>query len=402
MAPDRITPDQIASRLPRPGKVWLSGCSTDGAVLHSAWAGQSLPGLTFTGIFVPGLNDLTPVLNTGARIETFFMLPEMARAADRITYLPFCYRDITGHLAAHVPDAAVIMLSPPDANGICSFGPVTDFIADIWERIPLLIAQINPSLPATHGTPGIPFDRLSAVIEADSPLPQQAPGTDDTARAIAAHAAGLIPDGAVIQAGVGRIPEAVLSGLTAKRDLAIHSGLIGDSTVDLLEAGALRADSPVTAGVAIGTDRIYGAISAPEFTFRPPSFTHDIANVALLSPFVTVNSAIEVDLAGNVYAEATPRGPISGPGGASDFTAGARGQNDLRIIALPSTAGKSRVSRIVTTGNGPVSLGRFDVDVVITEHGVAHLRGASPEARRAALVAISDPDHRDALAAAHQ
>nr|WP_272490786.1 acetyl-CoA hydrolase/transferase C-terminal domain-containing protein [Mesobacterium pallidum] len=291
------------------------------------------------------------------------------------------------------------MLASPDADGLCSFGPVTDFIADIWQQVPVLIAQINPALPATRGTPGIPFDRLTAVVEAESPLPQQDPGTDATAQAIAAHVARLIPDGATLQTGVGRIPEAVLRGLTGKRDLAIHSGLIGDSTLDLLEAGALRPEAPITAGVAIGTDRIYGAISRPEFAFRPPSHTHAIEVLARIDPLVTVNSAIEVDLAGNVHAEATPRGPVSGPGGASDFAAGARGASDLRIIALPATAGKSRVSRIVPagTGTGPVSLGRFDVDVVVTENGVADLRGKGPAERRAALIRIADPAHRNIL-----
>ncbi|MEC7763516.1 MAG: acetyl-CoA hydrolase/transferase C-terminal domain-containing protein [Pseudomonadota bacterium] len=401
MAPDRITADEIAGRLPRQGRVWISGCSTDGPVLKSAWARQSLPGLTFTGIFVPGLNDLEPVLNTAARLETFFMTPEMAKAPNRIDFLPLCYRDIGQHLRAAPPDAAVVMLAPPDENGLCSFGPVTDFIADIWQDIPTIIAHINPALPATRGTPGIPFDRLTAVVEAESPLPQQSPGMDDTARAIATHAADLIPDGATLQAGVGRIPEAILSGLTDKRDLAIHSGLIGDSTLDLLEAGALRPCNPITAGVAIGTDRLYGSVGRDEFTFRPPSHTHAIDILSRIDPLVTINSAIEVDLNGYVHAEATPRGPISGPGGASDFAAGARGPNDLRIIALPSTAGKSRVSRIVAAGagTGPVSLGRFDVDVIVTEHGIADLRGKSPAARRAALIAIADPDHRDTLSA---
>lgn len=403
MAPDRITAEQITDRLPRQGRVWISGCSADSPVFARAWARQSLPGITFTGIFVPGLNDLTPVLNTGAQVETFFMTPEMGKAAKQIIYLPFCYHDIGRHLRRTPPDAAVIMLAPPDENGLCSFGPVTDFIADIWAQIPVLIAQINPSMPVTKGTAGIPFERLAAVVQEESPLPQLAPGTDETARTIAAHCAGLIPDGATLQAGIGRIPEAVLSGLTTKRELAIHSGLIGDSTLDLLEAGALRADRPITAGVAIGTDRIYGAVSGAAFSFQPPSFIHAIEVLAELSPLVTINSAISVDLAGNVYAEATPRGPISGPGGASDFAAGARGARDLRIIALPSTAGKANTSRIIPVGAGagPISLGRFDVDVVVTEHGIADLRACDPESRRDATIAIADPSHRAALSASN-
>ncbi|MGH1369600.1 MAG: acetyl-CoA hydrolase/transferase C-terminal domain-containing protein [Maritimibacter sp.] len=399
MEPHRITAEEIVEHLPRAGRVWLSGCSADSPVLKQAWARQSLPALTFTGIFVPGLNDLTPILNAAAKIETFFMTPEMNLAPQRVKFLPFCYKDIGAYLQDSPPDAAVLMLAPPDENGLCSFGPVTDFIADIWTQIPVLIAQINPNMPVTQGTPGIPFERLTAVIEAASDLPQQVAGTDDTARAIAAHAAALIPDGATLQAGVGRVPEAVLSGLTDKRDLAIHSGLIGDSTLALLRAGALREKHPITAGVAIGTDALYSAISDPAFSFRPPSHTHAIDVVAAVSPFITINSAIEVDLAGNVYAEATPRGPISGPGGASDFAAGARGAHDLRIIALPATAGKSRLSRIVPAhgGTGPVSLGRFDVDVVITENGIADLRHATPDQRRTRLIAIADPAHQEVL-----
>lgn len=396
--PRRIAPAEIGDFLPRGALCWISGCSAESRQFREGLSGLSRGDLTFTSIWVGGLNDTTCLLQTGARITTFFMLPEFLRN-DRVEFLPLSYRGIRLWLADNPPQAALVMCSPPDATGRCSFGPVTDFIADIWERIPMLIGHINPALPATRGTPGIPLDRFAAVIEAGQELPQSDPGMDEVSARIAAHAAAIIPDGATIQAGLGRTPEAVLRGLTGKRGLAIHSGLIGDSTLHLLRSGALRSERPVTTGVAIGTKALYEAVSGPEFTFRPPSFTHDIANLAPIRRLVAVNSAIEVDIDGQAHAEATPSGFVSGPGGASDFSAGARGLDGLRIVVLPSTAAKGKVSRIVQArdATGPVSLGRPDIDLVITEHGIADLRGKSHAGRRDALIAVADPAHRAAL-----
>ncbi|MCO5161315.1 MAG: 4-hydroxybutyrate CoA-transferase [Mesorhizobium sp.] len=399
--PVTISPADVASYLPQGALCWISACSAESAVFREGLSGLSRPDLTFTSIFVPGLNRPGYLLDTGARITTFFMLPEFA-GSDRVDFLPLSYRDIRAWLAANPPQAALVMVSPPGADGRCSFGPVTDFIADLWERVPLLIGHVNPLLPPTFGTPGIPLERFTAVIEMAQALPESDPGCDDVSVRAAAHVAAFVSDGATIQAGLGRAPEAVLRGLTAKRGLAIHSGLIGDSTLHLLRSGSLRADDPITAGVAIGTRALYDAVSDPRFAFRPPSHTHDVATLAQIERLVAINSAIEVDLDGQAHSEMTPTGFMSGPGGASDFAAGARGKDGLRIVVLPSTAAKGAVSRIVPTreATGPVSLGRFDIDVVVTEHGAADLRGKSHKARRAALIAIADPAHRDRLAAA--
>ena len=403
MAPVPISPDRLADHLPRSGLVWWHACSGDSGLLAQgiAQAGP-LPGLRFTGIFVPGLNRMAPLLDSGAGVTTFFLLPELARRPAQVEFLPLCYRDIRAFFAAHPPAAALVMLAPPDEHGLCSLGPVHDFLADMWPRIPRLIAHINPALPRTHGTPGIPWNRLTAVVQAPQPLVESDPGSDPVSEAIARHAAGVIPHGATLQAGLGRAPEAVLRGLTGHRNLAIHSGLIGDSALDLLQAGALRpGPGAITAGVAIGTRRLYDALSDPAFRFAPPSVTHDLRHLASLDRFVTVNSAVEVDLAGLAHAEATPRGLLSGPGGASDFCAGARGPDGLRLLVLPATAGDGTISRIVPAGHGqgPVSLGRFDTDMVVTEHGVADLRGKSHRGRALALVAIAAPAHRAALRA---
>jgi acyl-CoA hydrolase len=398
MSPERITPGDLDRVLPGEGLCWIGACSGESVCFQDGLAGLMRPGLTFTSIFVPGLNRPSYLLETGARVTTFFMLPEFA-ASERVEFLPLPYRGILRWLRQNPPDIVMVMVSPPDENGMCSLGPVTDFAADLWQGAKVLIGHVNPDMPATRGTKGIPYDRFTAVIEAAQPLSESDPGIDDVAKSIAAHAATVVPDGATIQAGLGRIPEAILRGLTGKHDLAIHSGLIGDSTLHLLQSGALRAQNPITAGVAIGSKQLYDAVSGEAFCFRPPSYTHDIATLAGIAKFVTVNSAIEVDLDGQVYAEATPKGFLSGPGGASDFAAGARGRGGLRIIALPATAARGTVSRIVRAcdATGPVSLGRFDTDLVITEYGIADLRGLSHTARRSAMTAIAAPEFRPGL-----
>lgn len=396
--PATIAPAAIGGYLPQGASCWISACSAESAAFREGLSGLSRPDLAFTSIFVPGLNRPDYLLDTGGSVTTFFMLPEFS-GRERVEFLPLCYRDIRARLAANPPQAALVMVAPPDADGRCSFGPVTDFIADLWQRIPVLIGHVNPLMPPTRGTLGIPLDRFAATVEMEQALPESDPGLDEVSARIAGHAASAIPDGATIQAGIGRAPEAVLRALGHKRDLAIHSGLIGDSTLHLLRSGALRASDPVVAGVAIGSRALYEAASGPEFCFRPPSHIHDIATLAAIPRLVTVNSAIEVDLDGQARSESTPAGYVSGPGGASDFAAGARGLDGLRILVLPSTAGKGAVSRIVRTrdATGPVSLGRFDTDLVVTEHGIADLRGKSHAARRAALVAVADPRHRPAL-----
>ena len=340
MAPRRIRPEDIALHLPDNGLVWLCTCSGESDLVRKGLEVPAKPidGLSFTGIFVPGLNKLGYVLEGGGRFLTFFMTPELAAVPDRVDFRPLCYRDIREFFRRRPPEAALFMVSPPDEQGRCSFGPVVDFIADIWAATPIKIAHINPRLPATKGDPGIPFDQIDFYFEGEQELPESDPGTDETSATSACFAGNIIPDGATLQAGLGRVPEAVLRGLTGHRNLSIHSGLIGDSALALLEAGALAGGTPITAGVAIGTRKIYDAVGGDAFTFHPPSYTHDIKRLSGIPRLVTINSAIEVDLAGQAYAEATPKSFISGPGGASDFAAGARGLDGIRIVALPASA----------------------------------------------------------------
>ncbi len=293
------------------------------------------------------------------------------------------------------------MCTPPDENGNCSFGPAVDFLAEIWSRIPVRIAHINPLMPCTSGNPGIPFSEITAFVEGDQAFDTEADTREDpVANAIAAHIAPFISDGACLQMGVGKVPGAVLRALTERRNLRVHSGLIVDEVVDLLEAGALAEGTSVVAGVAMGSKRLYDAIGGPTFEFRPVSVTHSASVIAAIPNFISINSALEVDLFGQVYSELGPKGLMSGPGGASDYARAARlSPGGLRIIALAASAAKGTISRIVAAGQcaGPVSLGRFDVDIVVTEHGAADVRGLGYDARAAALIALAPPDHRDRL-----
>lgn len=403
MVPRRIEPGELVDVLPPGGLTLVSACSAESTPLADAVAaaGDALGAMTFSGIFVGGVNRRTWLAGTETRVLTFFLTPELRAAGDRVEFLPLCYQDILAELRRRRPRAAMFMCSPPDNMGQCSFGTEVAFIAELWREIPTRIAHINPAMPRTPGDPGIPFAELTAYVEGDQVLPGMAAAAPDpVADAIAGHMARYVNGGATLQTGLGKIPNAILSSLADRRDLKLHSGLIGDGVLALLDSGALERPGAATVGVAIGSERLYEMLDHPAFQFRPVSVTHDAAILSAIDDLVTINSAVEVDLFGQVYAELTPRGLMSGPGGASDFARGARGHG-VRIVALPAQAARGTVSRIVSPGTaaGPVSLGRMDVDVVVTEHGSADLRHLGHVARAEALMGIAAPEHRGALAA---
>lgn len=218
-------------------------------------------------------------------------------------FLPLCYRDILAILQASPIEAALFSVSPPHENGICGFCPVVDFLVGLWPKIPVRIAHVDPKMPRTSGYASIPFAEMTAFIEGEAELPISVAGTDEASDQIGARVASLIPDGATVQAGLGRIPETAVASLSNHRDLAIFSGLIGDAAVDLLEAGALRSRDPVTTGAAIGARQLYDAISDKAFSFRPASCTHSHRVISNIDNLYTINSALEVDLSGQAFSE---------------------------------------------------------------------------------------------------
>lgn len=400
--PRRIDPGDIASVLPPDAFVLVSGCSAESGLLAEAVAaaGPTLGAPVFCGIFVGGVNRRSWRAGSRSRVLTFFLTPELRAEGARTSFLPLCYQDIGVELRRRRPDAVLFSCAPPGPDGRCSFGTEVSFPAEFWPDVPVRVAHINPAMPATPGDLGIPFDQITAFVEEEAPLPVLPAGGDDAvASAIARHVSPFVRDGVTVQTGLGRVPDAVLRSLADRKGLSAHTGLMGSGLMDLIRAGAIDRPGAAVVGTALGDAALYRSLDHPAVQFRPPSVTHGPDVLARIPDLVCVNSALEVDLYGQAHAELGPRGLMSGPGGASDYARGARGHG-LRIVALPAEASGGRVSRIVGAGRGagPVSLGRFDVDVVVTEHGAADLRGLDHDARARALVAVAGEAHRDALA----
>lgn len=203
MAPRRLNPIDVAGVLPRGGRGLIGACSGESLVWAEAVVGAALGPMTFTGIFVSGLNTRTYLANPQCRVETFFQTPQFKAAGEAVQFLPLCYADILARLKSVQIDAALFMATPPDRLGFCGFGPIVDFLAELWPRIPVRIAHINSRLPDVAGPCRIPFDDLTAYVEADKDLLEVADAPDDAvSRATGEHIARYVPDGATLQTGL--------------------------------------------------------------------------------------------------------------------------------------------------------------------------------------------------------
>lgn len=302
-------------------------------------------------------------------------------------------------------DVVFIQVSQADENGNHSLGLISDHVRAAVDKARVVVAEINDRVPFTFGE-SLSSDRVHlAVRTSREPVQLPAGRISSTDEAIARHAAAYVHDGSVLQVGIGGVPEAILRLLTDRRDLGVHSGMVGDGLVDLIEAGvvtnARKAIDPGVSvtGALIGTRRLYDfARRNPALRMAATAYTHDAVTLAQLDRLVTVNSAIEVDLTGQVNAEQSGSAYLGGTGGQVDFVrAGARSPGGHSIIALPATAKVGSVSRIVVGLDGPVTTARSDVDVIVTEFGAAELKGQSLAERARRLVRIAHPDFREAL-----
>lgn len=305
-------------------------------------------------------------------------------------------------------DVALVQVSPPNERGEYSFALANDYMRAAIERARVVIAEVNHNAPQTPCVQALLAHEIDFVIETERPLIEVAPAAiGEIEQRIARNVEPLIPDRATLQMGIGGLPQAVLSLLAARRDLGVHSGMIGDAVVDLMECGAVSnackgVDEGVTiTGVLIGSKRLYRFVHRNSAVrLCPTDYTHGAEALARVKRLVSINSALEVDLSGQVNAEAFGTDYIGAIGGQVDYVrAAGRADGGVSIIALPSTAGSARVSRIVARLSGPVTTARSDVDVIATEHGSAHLRGMTLRQRANAMIAIAAPEHRDALAA---
>jgi acyl-CoA hydrolase len=305
-------------------------------------------------------------------------------------------------------DVCLLQCTPPDNYGYMSLGPSIDASLTAAQCARHVIVEINDQMPRTLGDTFLHVSRTDAFIETSHPLSEyQKHDVSDLHRAIARKVAPLIPDGATIQTGIGGIPEAVLGLLHDHKDLGIHSEMVPDSAVELIRAGVINNERKtihprkVIAGFVLGTKILFDFIdNNPIFEFHRTSYANDPFVIAQNDRMVALNSAIEVDLTGQVCADSMGHTPYSGIGGQVDFLRGAaRSKGGKPIITLPSTAKNGTVSRIVPRlrpGAGVVT-SRGDVHHVITEHGVAYLHGKTLRQRAEALIAIADPKFRDEL-----
>lgn len=324
--------------------------------------------------------------------------------------LPMNYSAIPGAIRSGTLriDVAMATLAPDGPR--YNFGPIADYIADAVASARVVIAEINDALPVTYGDTSVEPDRVTRSIDVSHPPIEMAvPPPGEIEREIGRLIARLVPDGATLEVGLGVIPDAALAALAGKRDLGIHSGTIGDGVVALVEAGAVtNARKPVDAGITVtagllGTMRAYRWAHRNErLRVRSPAYTHNAAILASIPDFVGINTALEVDLTGQMNAETAGGRSIGMIGGHADFMRGCQlSPGGIGIVALPSTAKGGRVSRIVARlGDGIVTTARCDADVVVTEYGIAELKGRSVRERARALIAVAHPDFRRDLEAA--
>ena len=303
-------------------------------------------------------------------------------------------------------DVVMLQVSAPDADGNHSFGLISDFVQEAVEKARVVIAEVNERVPFTYGHAVLPAARIDCAVQvARAPVEVAPAKIGDADQAIAGTVAGYVDDGTVLQVGIGATPDAVLRLVRDRRDLGVHSGMIGDGLVDLVEAGAItNARKPIDTGMSItgaliGTRRLYDfADRNPAIGMRSSAYTHSAMVLSQLPKLVTINSAIEVDLTGQVNAEQSGNQYLGGTGGQVDFVrAGSRSRGGRSIIALPATAKGGAISRIVAALSGPVTTARNDTDVIVTEFGAAELRGQTLAERARRLVRIAHPNFRDEL-----
>jgi len=305
-------------------------------------------------------------------------------------------------------DVAFIQVSPPDEHGYVSLGVGIDCTLTAARCARTVIAEVNREMPRTLGDTFLHISKISAIVETSHPLLElQCPPFTPLQHRIAENVASLVPNGATLQIGIGGIPDAVLSCLRDRKDLGVHSEMVSDGVISLIEAGVITGErktihrGKVVAGFVLGTKRLFEFIHEnPIFEFHPTAYTNDPFVVAQNDKMVAINSAIQIDLTGQVCADSIGTRPYSGFGGQIDFVRGAaRSKGGKPIIALPSTAKNGAVSRIAPVldpGAGVVT-SRADVHYVVTEHGVAYLHGKTLRQRAEALIAIADPKFRGEL-----
>ncbi len=412
-----ISADAAANLVKSGNRVFLTGnCSTPQAFLQSLVNRcQELREVEIVQLLGMGPNEyVTPQMAEHIRINSLFIAPNIRNAVNEgladftpvfLSEIPHLFR--TGRLTL---DVAVIQVSPPDKHGFCSYGVEIGVSKAAAESAGIVIAEVNPNMPRTLGDSFIHVDSIHHFVEVDYELPEiPTPPPSELQVRIAKHIAELIPDGATLQMGIGGIPDAVLRQLTNHQHLGVHTELFSDGVMEMIEMGVIDNSrkslhtGKVVAGFVLGTRALYDYIhDNPIFELHPTEYVNDPFVIAKNDRMISINSALEVDITGQVCADSIGPKFYSGVGGQIDFVRGAaRAKEGKTFIALPSTARKDTLSRIVPQlkpGAGVVTT-RNDVRYVGTEFGVVDLWGRNINQRVHALVSIAHPNFRDELMA---
>ena len=390
------------------GGVWWGQASAEPTVLVHALLDQADrigPLRAFCGLSWD--DRLTRELPASITLCSYGALGALHRLSrqGRLTVLPCNYSALPRLFAdGSLPcDVGLVQVSPPDRDGFCTLGVGVDYAADALAHTPVLIAEVNRRMPATSGGPRLPLARFSAVVESDRPL-LEAPErpSDQAQQVIGRQVAALVEDGDTIQLGVGTLPSAILQALSGHADLGVHSGMISDAAMTLVDKGVITGARKeidaglIVTGTALGTQELYQRVPELPIEFRAASYTHSPGVLAGLRSFVAINAAIEVDLSGQIGAEVRRGTYVGAVGGHTDFCRTASTTGARSIIALRARSGDEPAIKPVLHG-GSVTTPRSDVDYVVTEYGTARLRGASLAQRADRLIAIAAPEHRDDL-----
>jgi acetyl-CoA hydrolase len=412
----RIVTAEEAARKIKPGnRVFLTGnCSVPQTILASLvdYAPELYDVEINQALTVGPADYVSPTMDGHLRVNTMFISANIRRAVQegRADFTPVLLSEFTmlfknGYLPL---DVALVQLSPPDNYGFCSFGVEVGLTKTPAESAKIIIAEVNQQMPRTLGDSFIHVSKLNHIVPVNYPLPEVVmggEGSSDVTESIAQYIAELIPDGATMQMGIGAIPDAVLKYLYEKKDLGIHTELFSDGVIDLVEAGVLTSarkslhPGKILAGFIIGTRRLYQWVDDnPLIELHPTEYVNDPFIIAQNERQVAINSAIEVDLTGQVCADSIGPKLYSGIGGQLDFIYGAsRSKGGVPIIALPSTAKEfSRIVPMLKQGAGVVT-GRNHVRFIVTEFGVADLYGKSIRQRAQSLINIAHPKFREDL-----
>ncbi len=413
----RVSAEEAVSLVESGQRLYVSGNAATPFVLLEALAARAeeLRDVEVLHVLLLGEGPQNPISRPGMekhfRHNSLFVGPADREAVNRgeADYIPVFLSEIPELLRTQlVPDVALIHTSPPDEHGFLSLGVECISTKAAVEAARCVIAQVNERMPRTLGDAFVHVSSVDRVVEVDEPLPTLATGEpDEVSQKIAAHIAELIEDGATLQLGIGAIPDAVLRLLRHHRDLGIHTEMVSDGVRELMEQGVITGrrktlhKGKVVTTFILGSEALYAYVADnPAFEVHPVDHTNDPFVIAQNDRMVAINSAIEVDLSGQVCADSIGYRIYSGIGGQVDFVRGAaRSRGGKPIIALPSTARGGTVSRIVPhlqEGAGVVTT-RGDVHYVVTEYGVAYLHGKNLRERAEALIRIAHPKFREEL-----